>query len=81
MQQTLIRWKLWACLGFPGDSVVENLPRKQEMWVQFQGWEDPLEKEMVIPLVLLPGKSHGQRSLLGYSLWDQKSIRHDLVTK
>ena len=27
--------------------VVKNLlPTMQEMWVQFPGWEDPLEKEM-----------------------------------
>ena len=33
-------------LGFPGGSVVKNPPAKQEMWVQFLGWEDPLEKDM-----------------------------------
>ena len=26
--------------------MVENLPAKQEMWIQSLGWEDPLEKEM-----------------------------------
>ena len=31
--------------------------------------------------VFLPGKSHGQRSLPGYSPWDCKRIRHDLTTK
>ena len=25
----------------------KNSPAMQETWVQFQGWEDPLEKEMV----------------------------------
>ena len=25
---------------------VKNLPAMQETWVQFLGWEDPLEKEM-----------------------------------
>ena len=25
---------------------VKNLPAVQETWVQFLGWEDPLEKEM-----------------------------------
>ena len=29
--------------------------------------EDPLEKEMAITPVFLPGKSHGQRNLVGYS--------------
>ena len=26
--------------------VVTNLPTIQEIWVQFLGWEDPLEEEM-----------------------------------
>ena len=32
--------------GFPGGSVVKNLPAKQETWVRFLGREDPLEKGM-----------------------------------
>ena len=26
--------------------LVKNLPAMQETWVQFLGWEDPLEEEM-----------------------------------
>ena len=29
----------------------------------------------------LLGKSHGQRSLVGYSPWSRKRVRHDLVTE
>ena len=32
-------------------------------------------------LVFLPEKSHGQRSLVGYSSWDHRRVRHDLVTR
>ena len=33
--------------GFPRGSVVKkNSPPGQETWVQFLGWEDPLEREM-----------------------------------
>ena len=32
--------------GFPGSSVVKNLPAMQETQVQSLGWEDLLEKEM-----------------------------------
>jgi len=32
--------------GFPGSSVVKNLPAKQKTWVSSLGHEDPLEKEM-----------------------------------
>ena len=46
---------------------VKNLSAMQETQVQFLGWEDALEKGMV-----LPGKSHGQRSLLDYSPWGHK---------
>ena len=31
--------------------------------------------------VFLPGKSHGQRSLVGYSPLGCKGVGHDLVTK
>ena len=31
--------------------------------------------------VFLPRKSHGQRSLAGYSPWGHKKVRHDLATK
>ena len=31
--------------------------------------------------VFLPGKSHGPRSLAGYSPWGCKWVRHNLVTK
>ena len=32
--------------GFPGNSVVKNLPANEETLVQFLVWKDPLEKEM-----------------------------------
>ena len=38
------------------------------------GQEDPLAKEMAPTSVFLPGKSHGQRSLAGYSPWDRKVL-------
>ena len=44
----------------------------QETWVQFLGWEDPLEKEWQPTPLFLPGESHGQRSPLGYSPRDHK---------
>ena len=39
----------------------------QEMQVQSLGHEDPLEYKMATHPVFLPGKSNGQRSLVGYS--------------
>jgi len=54
-------------VGFPGGSAVKNLPAMQETQVQFLGQEDPLEKEWHPTPVFLPGESHGQRTLAGYS--------------
>jgi len=39
----------------------------QNTWVQSLGWEDLLEKGMAPTPVFLPGKSHRQRCLAGYS--------------
>jgi len=36
-------------------------------WVRSLGWEDPLEEEMATRSSVLPGESHEQRNLVGYS--------------
>ena len=36
--------------------MVKNLPTEQETWVQFLGWEDPLEKEMATHSSILAWK-------------------------
>ena len=48
---------------------------------RFDPWvgKIPTEKEMATPLVFLPGKSHGQRSLEGYRPWGPE--RHNLATE
>ena len=61
--------------------MVKYLPAKQEMYIQSLSWEDLLEKEWQPTLVFLPGKSHGQRSLAGYSPWGDRCVRHDFATK
>ena len=60
---------LWASLVA---QTVKNPPAIQETWVQSLGGEDPLEKGMVPTPVLLPREFHGQRTLVGYSLWGCK---------
>ena len=44
----------------------------QEPQVQSLDGEDPLEDEMAPTPVFLPGKFHGQKSLVGYSPWGRK---------
>ena len=65
--------KLWynPLMGFPGGK--ECLPM-QETWVPSQGGEDLLEEEMQTTPVFLLGKSHGQRSLEGYSPRSHKEL-------
>ena len=58
----------------PGSSDVHNLPAKQETQVQSLGREDPLEKGTEPTPVFLPGEFHGQRCLVGYSLWGCKEL-------
>ena len=40
-------WRFYLLIyrGFPGGSVIKNLPANEETWVQFLGREDSLEKE------------------------------------
>ena len=63
---------------------VKHLPAMRESWAQSLGQEDHLEKEMTThsrTLVLLPGKPHGLRSLVGYSPWDCKELDTTEATK
>ena len=46
-------------------------------WVRKISWK----RKWQPTLVFLLGKSHGQRSLEGYSPWGHKTVRHDLATK
>ena len=38
------------------------------------GLKKPLEKEVAPTPVFLPGETHGQRSLVGYSSWGHKEL-------
>ena len=57
--------------------MAQRLKRLPAMWntrVLSLGQKDPLEKEMEPTPVLLPGESHGGRSLVGYSPWGRKEL-------
>ena len=60
--------------GFPGGLAVKNLPAMQETWVGSQSKEDPLEEGTATHPVFLPGKFHGQWSLVGYGAWGRKEL-------
>ena len=52
--------------------MVKHLPAMQEARLQSLGQEDSLEKGMATHSSILPGESHGPRSLAGYSPWGCK---------
>ena len=66
-------------LGFPGGSVIRiHLPMQdiQETWAQSLLRKTPWKREWQPIPVLLPGKSHRQKSLGGYSPGNCR-VRHD----
>ena len=60
--------------GFPGGSAAKNLPANAEDVGLIPDPGRSLEKEMEPIPVLLPGKSHGQRSRAGYNPWGHKEF-------
>ena len=52
--------------------MVKSLPAMRETLVRFLGQEDPWRRKWLPTPVFLPGESHGQRSLAGYSPWGRK---------
>ena len=58
---------------FPGGpDGIKSLPAMRETWVWSLGQKIPCRRKWQPTLVLLPGKSHGQRSLVCYSPWGLK---------
>ena len=53
--------------------MVKRLPTMRKTQGQSLGQEDPLEKEIATHSSGLPRKSHGQRSVVGYSPWGKES--------
>ena len=47
--------------------MVKNLSANAGDMVRSTGQEDPLEEDMATTPIFLPGESHGQKSLAGYS--------------
>ena len=65
-------------LGFPGgldgkESACNAGDQGPNPWVGKIPWR----REWQPTLVFLPGESHGQRSLVGYSPWSHKIVGHD----
>ena len=69
-------------VGFPGCSVIKNPPANAGDMGSILGWgRSPWRRKWQPIRVFLLEKSHGQRSLVGYSPWGCKRAGHDLATK
>ena len=70
--------------GFPSGSVVKNLSAVQEFQeIGFSPWVGniPWKRVWQPTIVFLPGKSDGQRSLMGYSPQGRKELDTNEVTQ
>ena len=73
---------LMSLKGFSTGSVVKNTPANARDMGSIPGsGRYPWRKKCQPTPVFLPGKSHGQRGLMGYSPLGLRRVRHDLVTK
>ena len=65
---------LFLHMGFPGDSVVKNLPANLETLLRSLGWEDPLEEGMATHSSTLAWRIPRTEEPGGLqSVWSQKS--------
>ena len=70
-------------MGFPGGSAVKKTPANAgDMRRGFCPWvrKVPWRRAWQPTPVFLPGESHGQRSLVGYSPWGHKKLDMTEVT-
>ena len=58
--------------GFPGGSMVKNLPASARDLGSIPMSGRSLRRKWQLTQVFSPGKSHTQRSLAGYCPWDHK---------
>ena len=65
-------FRSWASQLAPWIKNPPEVQEPQEMWVQSLSPEEPLEKGMQPTPVFLPGESHRQGTLAGYSPWGSK---------
>ena len=66
-------------VGFPGGSLVKNPPAVHETRVPSLGGKIPWRRKWQPTPAFLPGESHGQKNLAGYSPWGLRRVRHDLA--
>ena len=68
-------------MDFPGGSVIKNPPVMQEMRVQSQGQEDPLERETANHSSILAWRIPWTEESGGLQSMQSQRVGHDLGTK
>ena len=68
-------------MSFLGDSVTRICLHCRRCRINPWVAKIPWRRKWQLILVFLPGKSHEQRSLVGYSPWGCNRVGHDSVTK
>ena len=61
--------------------MVKNPPAMQETWVQFLGWEDPLEEGMATHSSILAWRIPWTGEPGGLQSMGSQTVRHYLMTK
>ena len=64
--------RVFLCECYLMAQLMKNPSVMQETWVHSLGWEDPLEEGTVTHSGILA--PHGQRSLVGCSLWGCREL-------
>ena len=81
---TELNW-IYISLGFPGGATgkEDTCQCRRQKRPRFYPWvgKIPWRRKWQSTPVFLPGESHGQRSLVSYSPWGCKGVRHDWATK
>ena len=68
-------------LGFPGGSLVKNLPAEKTTWVWSLSWEDPLEEEMATHSCIFARKMPWTEEPGGLWSMGSQRVRQHWVTK
>ena len=79
-QQTAFRELVSQNQGFPGGSVVKNLPEMQETWVRSLGGEDPLEMGMATHSSILACRSPWTEETGELQYMGLQRVRHYCMT-
>ena len=70
----VLKSNLWGLQGFSDGSDSKESACNMEDLGSIPGFEDFLEKEIATHSSIITWRIHGQRSLVGYSLWGHKGL-------